>query len=505
MKTQILQLEPHDDVISTRDKMGWGQAARIVLVWPKKERILVRKLDLLLLNRHAIKMGAQLALVTDDPDVRYNARQLAIPVFKNQRLAHNPRWRAGRRPPRTVERRRPRPDFAALRQEVYPSDTAWYNLSIARRSFHAISIFAGLILLSLVIPAASIHLQPQTLTQKMRIPVTAIPSAGAVNLSGEIPAHQIRFIVEGYEQIASSGSMSVPEKSSFGRVEFTNLTDKLINIPIGLVVTTLPENGQEPIRFSTTVAIDISAGGSALISVRSLVAGKGGNVPAGSIKAVEGPLGLSLSITNPAPTSGGSEQWVSVPTSQDARKLYERLDARLQEDAQKQLNNGHPVWGGFPIESSLTQVSVLEGIYDPPMQDETFKEPAATLKLTLRQEFQGLVVSNQDLQVMATRILDANLLEGYLPLPHTLEVVHLSSPLIDETQAARWRIDAQRKIQLVVNEQQVQELVRGLPIVQAISALQAVLPLDTEPYIQLAPQWWPRLPFLPFRIEVFSP
>ena len=32
MKTHILQLEPHDDVFSVRDKMGWGQAARVLLV-----------------------------------------------------------------------------------------------------------------------------------------------------------------------------------------------------------------------------------------------------------------------------------------------------------------------------------------------------------------------------------------------------------------------------------------------------------------------------------------
>ncbi len=505
MKTQILQLEPHDDVISTRDKMGWGQAARIVLVWPKRERILVRKLDLLLLNRHAIKMGAQLALVTDDRDVRYNARQLAIPVFKNQRQARNPRWRAGRRPPRSIERRRPRPDFAVLRKEIYPASTAWYNLPTARRGFHAVSIFAALALLSLVIPAASITLQPQTTSQEIRIPVSANPSTKAVNLSGDLPATPVRIIVEGSEFIAASGSLAVPEKSSFGRVEFTNMTDKVVNIPKGLVVTTLPGEGREPIRFTTTVSVNVPGGETALISVRSLAAGKDGNVQAGEIIAIEGSLGLRLSVTNPTPTSGGSEQVVNAPTLQDAKKLHEVLYARLQQAAERQLYEGDHIRGVFPIDSSLVLVSVLQEIYDPPLQDGIFTHPAEKLGLTMRLEFQGIEVSNQDLRGLANLILDANLPDGYLPIHTTLEIEHLTRPLLDEELTARWRIEARRTLKSVVDERQVQELVRGLTPDQAASTLQAELPVEEEVDIQLAPQWWPRLPILPFRIEVFLP
>src|SRR4030067_243371 len=38
MKTQILRLDPHDDVISTRDKMNWGQTGRVLLVCAKRRR-----------------------------------------------------------------------------------------------------------------------------------------------------------------------------------------------------------------------------------------------------------------------------------------------------------------------------------------------------------------------------------------------------------------------------------------------------------------------------------
>ena len=97
MKTYILHLESHDDIISARDKMGWGKSGRILLVWPEKGRLLNRRLDLLLLKRHSVNLGAQLAIVSRDPEVRYHAPRLGIPLFKNLRRAQSAAWRTPRR------------------------------------------------------------------------------------------------------------------------------------------------------------------------------------------------------------------------------------------------------------------------------------------------------------------------------------------------------------------------------------------------------------------------
>ena len=79
MKTHIIKLEPHDDVISTRDKMGWGKTGRILLVWPDRGRVLKRQLDLVLLQRHSNLLGVQLGIVCKDEDIRKQAQELAIP------------------------------------------------------------------------------------------------------------------------------------------------------------------------------------------------------------------------------------------------------------------------------------------------------------------------------------------------------------------------------------------------------------------------------------------
>jgi len=83
MKTQILRLDPHDDIISARDKMGWSQTGRILLVWPDRGQVLARQIDLTLIQRHSQKLGAQLALVTHDSNVIYYADLLGIPVYKS--------------------------------------------------------------------------------------------------------------------------------------------------------------------------------------------------------------------------------------------------------------------------------------------------------------------------------------------------------------------------------------------------------------------------------------
>ena len=74
MKTQVIQLDVHDDVTSIRDKMSWAKTSRILLVYPRRSRILKRTLDLRLLQRHALLLGAQLAIVAPSADIRQSAR-----------------------------------------------------------------------------------------------------------------------------------------------------------------------------------------------------------------------------------------------------------------------------------------------------------------------------------------------------------------------------------------------------------------------------------------------
>ena len=115
MKTQIIQLEAHDDHISIRDKMNWSKTPRILLVLPRRRRFDINTLDLKLLQRHARNMGAALGLVTKSAKVIRSAAVLGIPVFADNLEAQREAWTS--MPRASHRRRKARNNLRALQSE----------------------------------------------------------------------------------------------------------------------------------------------------------------------------------------------------------------------------------------------------------------------------------------------------------------------------------------------------------------------------------------------------
>src|SRR5574340_1121856 len=92
MKTQIITLESHDDLVSIRDRLSWAKTPRILLVWPKGEPIDLRPLDLKVLQRHADLLGAQLGIVTRGERIRREAEAAGLPVFESSAAAQREAW-----------------------------------------------------------------------------------------------------------------------------------------------------------------------------------------------------------------------------------------------------------------------------------------------------------------------------------------------------------------------------------------------------------------------------
>src|SRR5512133_2223316 len=116
MKTQIITLESHDDLISVRDRMSWAKTPRILLVWPKYEQVTLRQVDLKVLQRHAFSLGAQLGLVTRTRRVRQDAEALKIPVFESTGQAQRLAWPKPRL--RKIKMHAPRKDLREQREAL---------------------------------------------------------------------------------------------------------------------------------------------------------------------------------------------------------------------------------------------------------------------------------------------------------------------------------------------------------------------------------------------------
>ncbi len=213
LKTKIISLESHDDLISVRDKFSWAKTPRILLVWPKYEKITLRLLDMKVLQRHADSLGAQLGLVTRRANVRRDAESLGIPVFKSTVAAQRDLWPdsapRSQRIPKT-----PRRDLRKIRDTVYEKEALWRTSLLGRVLTFTVGVIAVLTIAGIFVPRAALTLYPETQTQSVVIPVAASRSVEAVSVTGEIPAQAISVTVSTEQSLAVTSVISVPKSKS---------------------------------------------------------------------------------------------------------------------------------------------------------------------------------------------------------------------------------------------------------------------------------------------------
>lgn len=495
MKTQVVQLDPHDDIISTRDKLGWKQTGRILLVWPRKGRVLSRRLDLVLLTRHTASLGAQLALVTHDPEVRAYARSLGISLFDSPQEAQQARWDRPKHWRRRIRNQNGRtPQLELLRQQARPQPARWLSNPVIRLSLFTLGVLAALALAAVLLPAARISLFPEITQQSITLDVEAAPEIAQVNISGLLPAETVIIEVEGRDGMPVTGRTRLPDQRASGEVVFTNLTIEALSIPAGTVVRTLSD---PPVRFETTRVATLAAGPdtSAIVPARALLPGIEGNLPPGRLIAIEGPLGLSLNATNSTAMRGGSSQFVPAPSDSDRQTLYDRLTDNLVLTAQEEFLSTLDQ-NDLVLTSDPRLNAVIEEQYSVEVG-----QPAENLDLTLRLSFSFESVPGDAINLLARQVLQAGMEAGYAPVSAEIQISHKTSPVLDESGRAKWTMLLSRPIQQVPDLNTIAEAVVGLPVQAAIAYIQQNGRYDRPPDISLTPAWWPRLPFLPFRIQ----
>ncbi len=295
MKTKIITLESHDDLISVRDKLSWAKTPRILLVWPKYEKVTLRLLDLKVLQRHADSLGAHLGLVTRRANVRRDAESLGIPVFKSTSAAQKNLWPDSA--PRTQRiPKNPRQDLRTMRDSVYQKEAAWRTSLLGRVLTFTVGVMAVLAVAAIFIPRAAVTLYPESQTQSVTIPVNASLLTESVLLTGDIPARTLSVTVNAEQTLAVTNEISLPNSKAKGVVRFTNLGQDEVEIPAGTVISTV-----DLIRYITLNDTLLPAGVDEFVEVKiaALEAGSRGNAVPDSISIIEGLLALSATVTNP--------------------------------------------------------------------------------------------------------------------------------------------------------------------------------------------------------------
>ena len=495
VKTQVIYLDPHDDVISVRDKMSWAKTERILLVLPRRSRILVRTLDLQLLQRHAVMLGAQLAIVSHSSDLRRAAQGLGIPVFRAVAKAQRKTWEKERIPEKP-HRRSPPPDLLQMRREVFTDEPRWRTLLGVRLGFFTLAVLAVLALLLLFLPSATIHLTPITQVQALTISVSANPNVASVNLTGSIPAQSTSTVVRRIKTAPVSGKIAVPDSIAAGKVRFRNLTTGEVAIPAGTIVRT---TGNPPVRFTTTVdaVMEARAGKTLDVPVKAVGGGSSGNLPADSLVAFDDvDLGTSLAVTNPGPTTGGSDRTASIPTAGDRAHLHDALLTEILEECKTTLRQ-RLVAGDIFFPDTITVAQMLTETYFP-----AAGQTGETLSLTMNLQCQAQYASAANLTALAAMALDANLPEGFVPVSSSAIMPDAIALVTDADGITHWEMHVQRFLSVRLDGSAATQLVQGRRPGVAARRLADTFPLAALPEIQINPAWWPWLPVFPFRINV---
>ena len=495
MKTQIIQLERHDDITVVADKITWSKADRVLLVWPPRGAVLNRPLDLVLIQRACQAMGVPLACVADDPDVLDHAVELGIPLFHSAKVAQRLPWRRRRRKksfePKAM---RPREVLEELRLKAQPAGYTWPRHPKVRAVFFIMGMLAILGLFLFLIPEARIGLAFERTEQAIDLAVWANPDLASVNLTGGIPAKSVTVIVEGQASQATTGSTSLPEKVATGRIQFTNLSDQAVTVPEGTVVQTQ----REPlISFRTTQKVMLSpvAGSTSETTIEALQPGRQGNAAARQIQAVVGEFGAKVSATNLYEITNGKDSINRTATSEDWDTLRLKLMDTLKGSALRELT-GKLENDTQLIAQTLTMNKVIEEKQDPP---QGFAADQANL--TIQVEFRAWTYQKTDLERLGKTALAANLPTGKVGIPGSYQNINLSEPLVVESQA-QWKIHASQELQQAWVDRPVVQAVTGKSPEAARQNLASLLELVRPAEIQMNPDWWPLLPLLPARIQV---
>jgi len=497
VKVQIIYLDPHEDYASALDKLSWAKAPRILIVWPRHGRVLTRRLDLSLLKRKAQRRGSQIGLVTHDLDVIAHAEDLAIPVFESLDLVQEQAWH--RRPKTRVDIKRrvgpPPEELLAHPDSAPPSEKSKLLTKISRPALVVLAFLSLALLAITLIPRAKIILTPESQIQEIDLFLTLDPEIETVQFDERIPARWAMITVNGSLRIPTSGSTTVPASFASGTVLFTNRTSEPVNIPSG---TGIRASGSGNLRFVTSEQVNLlgEEESQASATIQAASPGPSGNLPAGQIDAVEGPLGLRIVVTNPEPTTGGENEIRAAVASDDLTTLERQLTNQLITQAASELESE------IDDDEMLVADSIRVAEIQEMQYDREIDEPSDSVSLNITIELESLVYRPSDLEVAVKLALEDDLPMAASPVPGTSNYLITDEPNVEYGNTASLRMLASQDIFVAIDEAYIRDLLRARTREDATRMLKRILHLSIEPNIQLTPKWFPWLPWLGINITI---
>jgi hypothetical protein len=509
----LIQIETDEDANSVRDRLSFMRGQKVLLVWPEEGTALTRKLDLVLIQREAMRRAIRLALVTHDLQVIKHAQELNISTFETIGASERGRWKRGRSKVFTNRFQRPKdePEPEELMGVASRIRVKRQALSAVQRFIVRVGILALLIgvvvaVAYVVVPGATIALTPAQQQIEIAIEIAVNSDPGFANVDVEnaiLPATRLVLTIEETASIATTGSHDLGSVRAIGTVIFINNTNNEVEIPPGTTVST---SAGTPILFRTTELAALPPGEGEQVEVpieaMSSAAGEVGNVGENLINTVIGPLEESVTVRNLIPTTGGQTRVERAVIASDRERLLALLRQQIQERAYNEM-------------LELPQVRdskfvIIETLRIAQERDDWTNFTASpgditdTLSLTMRAVVEAVAIDEQLGQQIVFAQMAGQIPRGRVIQPETIEYtrgpVTISGEDITFTMTGRGTVTGR------INHGQLQEQLAGRSLEEAMLYLTERVDLaeNSVPSIAITPDWFNRMPLLPMRINIIE-
>jgi hypothetical protein len=509
--TATIQLTLQDTLPSLIVRLKGAGADRVAFVVPHGLRLTL--VDLRVLRREAAGARIGLALVTRDPGVRIAAARAGISTFASARRAERARWR--RMVPDGKLRARPvgpavgvpppPPDIYAKRSPSRFKPVSFLRAYVRRHSpwwatlglvLILVILLGGLLAaLATIIPAATVTLVPASEPIEVTVASRAMPDAKADPQAGIVPATGLSVQVAGEGRMATTGRRFEPSAKAAGRVVMSNRSARPLTVPSGTIVSTATGNN---VQFATTADGKLEPNGRTELPIEAVLPGLSGNVRAGTITVVEGPLSLSTVVSNESPTGGGGSSQVAVVTEEDKQKLQSQLFEELKQKAFEKLNER--LTPGMFVPAESVQYLALSPTFTPFVGDVS-----PDLYLSMSVQAVGLAVDTTAGNAAALDRLQRAMPPGSRLVANSVRYIPGSVALENEN-TVDFTVTAQGTLLRALDTGAARRAILGLTPDAAKALLAQRFALARDPDITLGPDWLPfvvptNVPSVPWRIR----
>ncbi len=128
-------------------------------------------------------------------------------------------------------------------------------------------------------------------------------------------------------------------------------------------------------------------------------------------------------------------------------------------------------------------------------------EPGDVLTLKMQVEYGAQYIEQADLKRVAALAMDAGLQSGYEPVEGTMQIVEVYQSN-SGAEISEWQVLAARMVHENWQREDVIRSLLGARPDEVAAILENDYELDAAPEVQIQPNWWPWLPYLPLRIQL---